>query len=60
MVESAGFDVTERGKPYAEPFGPAHPAPPRGARGRAVSAVRRARLGTDGVPHAALLARVAG
>jgi tRNA (mo5U34)-methyltransferase len=58
MVESAGFDVVRRGKPYAEPFGPAHPAPARGVRGRAASTVKRARLGTDGVPHAALLARV--
>jgi tRNA (mo5U34)-methyltransferase len=59
MVESAGFDVVQRGRPYAEPFGPAHPAPARGLRGTAASAVRRARLGTDGVPHAAVLARVA-
>ncbi|MEY2464551.1 MAG: tRNA (mo5U34)-methyltransferase [Acidimicrobiaceae bacterium] len=60
MLESAGFDVVERGRPYADPFGPGHPTAGRGLRARAVSTVRRARLGNDGVAHAAILARPAG
>lgn len=59
MLESGGFDIVRRGRLYADPFGPGHPAPGRDPRSRVVSAVRRARLGNDGVPHVAVLARPA-
>jgi tRNA (mo5U34)-methyltransferase len=59
MLESAGFDIVRRGEVYADPFGPGHPKPGPGLRSRAVSAVRRARLGNDGVPHVGVLARPA-
>ena len=59
MLQSSGFDILRRGKPYADPFGPGHPAPGRNPRARLVSAVRRSRLGNDGVPHVAVVARPA-
>ena len=59
MVESAGFDVVRVGPLYADPFGPGHPPAGRGPRSRAVSLLRSARLGNDGVPHAGVLARPA-
>jgi tRNA (mo5U34)-methyltransferase len=59
MLESAGFDVVRVGRLYADPFGPAHPAPGRGLRSTATSLLRRARLGNDGVPHVGVLARPA-
>jgi len=59
MLESAGFDVVRVGPLYADPFGRGHPTPDRGLRARAVSLVRRARLGNDGVPHVGVLARAA-
>jgi len=59
MLEAAGFDVVQRGKPYADPFGPGHPVPGRDVRSKLVSAVRRSRLGNDGVPHVAVVARPA-
>jgi tRNA (mo5U34)-methyltransferase len=59
MVESAGFEVVRTVGPYAEPFGVGHSPRGRDLRSRATLAVRRARLGNDGVPHAALLARPA-
>lgn len=59
MVRSAGFDVIRAGKPYADPYGLGHPKPGSGLRSRAATTVRKARLGNDGVPHAALLARPA-
>jgi tRNA (mo5U34)-methyltransferase len=58
MVRSGGFDIVEEGPAYADPYGAAHSAR-TGLRSRAISAVRRARLGHDGVPHAVLLARPA-
>lgn len=59
MLESAGFDVIRRGRPYADPYGEGHPNRGPGLRSRVRSAFRAARLGNDGVPHAALLARPA-
>jgi tRNA (mo5U34)-methyltransferase len=58
MLESAGFDIIQKGKPYADPYGEAHP-PPKGPRAGAISAFRKARLGNDGVPHVAVLAKPA-
>jgi tRNA (mo5U34)-methyltransferase len=56
MVEAAGFRVERQSRPYAVPFGPAHPPP-----GRALSTLRSSiliRLGTGarGVPYTATLA----
>jgi tRNA (mo5U34)-methyltransferase len=59
MLQSAGFDIVRRGRPYADPFGSRHPKPGPGMHNRVVSAVRRNRLGNDGVPHVAVLARPA-
>jgi tRNA (mo5U34)-methyltransferase len=59
MLEAAGFDVIRRGKPYADPYGVGHPPPGSDPRSRAISALRKARLGNDGVPHVAVLARPA-
>jgi tRNA (mo5U34)-methyltransferase len=60
MVEAAGFDVERRTRPYAVPFGPAHPPP-----GRGLSTVRSALLtrlvtGARGVPYTAVLAAPSG
>lgn len=59
MVEAAGFAVERAGAPYCVPLGPAHPRPPRSA--RRLAAELRMRLVTrqTGVPHAAVLAKVA-
>jgi tRNA (mo5U34)-methyltransferase len=59
MLESAGFDIVRTGRPYADPYGPGHPAPGRSARARLSSALRKQRLGHDGVPHVAVVARPA-
>jgi tRNA (mo5U34)-methyltransferase len=59
MLESAGFEVLRVGPLYADPYGPGHPRPGVSPRSRAVSLVRRARLGNDGVPHLGMLARPA-
>jgi len=58
MIESAGFDVVRASRPYAIPYGVAHP-PPRTARDRAQWMFRRAVLRGAGVPHVAVLARPA-
>jgi tRNA (mo5U34)-methyltransferase len=59
LVEAAGFDVERSVKPYAIPYGPAHP-PRTGWTQPARRPLRRALTGNrDGVPHAALLARPA-
>jgi tRNA (mo5U34)-methyltransferase len=59
MVQSAGFDILETVRPYAEAFGPAHPKPRLRPYVQAEALLRRIVLGNDGVPHAALLARPA-
>lgn len=60
MVEAAGFAIERRTRPYAVPFGPRHPARGRSPRDLASRAARRVLAGGQGVPHAAVLARVAG
>jgi hypothetical protein len=59
MVEAAGFDVQRESGAYCVRLGPAHPRPPLTAR-RIVGELRM-RLATQqsGVPHAAVLAKVA-
>lgn len=59
MLESAGFDVVRVGPLYADPFGRSHPKPGRALRSGAVSLLRMARLGNDGVPHVGVLVRPA-
>jgi tRNA (mo5U34)-methyltransferase len=56
MIFAAGFEVLERTRPYAVPFGAAHPRlGPRERLRRQV--LERALAGGPGVPHAAVLAR---
>jgi tRNA (mo5U34)-methyltransferase len=60
LVEAAGFEVVRTVKPFAEPFGPRHPARlhrPRGLGALAGAALNRVLLDGQGVPHGALLAR---
>lgn len=57
MLASAGFTAERSSKPYAIPFGAAHPARGTGVRDRATSQLRIRMCGTDGVPHVAVLAR---
>jgi tRNA (mo5U34)-methyltransferase len=57
MLAAAGFEPERHSRPYAIPFGPAHPAR-GGARARLVAAGRRLLTGGNGVPHHAALARV--
>ena len=57
MVEAAGFEVTERTRPFVEAFGVSHPPRGRNLHGLAVATARRVLAGGEGVPHAALLAR---
>ena len=58
MLAAAGFEVLEATRPYAIPFGPAHP--PRGRSALADPVLRRLVPGWPGVPHTAALARPAG
>jgi tRNA (mo5U34)-methyltransferase len=57
MLEVAGFDVVRTGRPYAIPYGPAHPSPPRSIAGRARDVGRRLTAGGTGVPMSAALSR---
>jgi tRNA (mo5U34)-methyltransferase len=59
MVMSGGFDIVRQGPAYADPYGVAHSPRGNDVRSRLIGAVRRVRLGNDGAPHAALLARPA-
>lgn len=59
MVQSAGFEILETTRPYAEAFGPAHPRRRLRPHEQAGALLRRVTLKGDGVPHAALLARPA-
>jgi tRNA (mo5U34)-methyltransferase len=61
LLEAAGFEVERSVGLFAEPFGPGHPARSQhaGVRRAVARLARRALLGGDGVPHAALLARPA-
>jgi tRNA (mo5U34)-methyltransferase len=54
MLQAAGFDVIRASKPYAIPYGTAHPQP-QNARDRAQWLFRRAVLRRPGVPHVAVL-----
>jgi tRNA (mo5U34)-methyltransferase len=56
MVMAAGFTVERAIRPYCVPFGAGHP-PRRGWRARRSQALRTLVAGSDGVPHAALLAQ---
>ena len=56
MLESAGFEIERRSRPYAIPLGPAHPQ--RGGGGSVTGrALTRLVCGASGVAHAAALAR---
>jgi tRNA (mo5U34)-methyltransferase len=57
MLFAAGFEPVRWTRPYAVAYGPAHPPRGRSAAVLRRSAVRRAVLGADGVPYAAVLAR---
>lgn len=60
LLETAGFRVERSVGPFSEPFGSGHPTRRSGRRSaRAVAAglARRALTGSNGVPHAAVLAR---
>jgi hypothetical protein len=59
MVEAAGFDIERVGAPYCVRLGPAHPRPPLSARRLAGELRMRLVTRQSGVPHAALLAKVA-
>jgi tRNA (mo5U34)-methyltransferase len=56
LVESAGFEVERGVRPYAVPFGAAHPAPGGDLRSRLGRLATRAVCRGSGVPHSALLA----
>lgn len=56
MLEMSGFEVVMAGKPFAEPFGVAHPKPTWGASDR----IRSRWLGGFGVPKVAVLTRPRG
>ena len=60
LLETAGFRVERSVGPFSEPFGSGHPSRLNGRRSaRTVAAglARRALTGSNGVPHAAVLAR---
>jgi tRNA (mo5U34)-methyltransferase len=58
MIEETGFAIERSSRPYAIPFGSAHPPHLRSARDLATAAVRRVLTGGTGVPHRAVLARL--
>jgi tRNA (mo5U34)-methyltransferase len=57
MIEETGFAIERSSRPYAIPFGVAHPPHARGVRALATVAARRVLAGGVGVPHRAVLAR---
>jgi tRNA (mo5U34)-methyltransferase len=57
MVESAGFKIERRPRPYAEPFGAAHPKPYGDLRTLARVFANAVLLRRRGVPYQAILAR---
>ncbi len=59
MVRAAGFVVERDSGVYAIPYGPQHPSPSRRPLPALQSLARRLATGNDGVPHHAVLARVA-
>lgn len=56
MLEAAGFEVAQQVGPLGVPFGVSHPPRARGPRATLTKLGRRLFTGTDGVPHAAVLA----
>lgn len=58
MLESSGFEVLDRSKPYCIPYGSNHPSG-WNLRDRAHQQLQRAMTGNIGVPHCAVLARPA-
>ena len=59
LLEAGGFQILDSRRPFAEPYGVAHPASRarrRGLRDLTFRALCRTTLGQVGVPHAALLA----
>ena len=59
MVRSAGFTIERDSGLYALPFGPAHPRPSRRPRGLRHTVAQLAATRREGVPHVAVLARIA-
>ena len=57
MVFSAGFQIEKATRPYAIPFGPAHPKRQHDPRSEARAALQKVTLRTTGVPAAAVLSR---
>jgi tRNA (mo5U34)-methyltransferase len=58
MIFAAGFKVEKAPRPYAIPFGPAHPPTAEsGPKARAMLRLVEATLGNKGVAHSAVLAR---
>lgn len=57
MIRAAGFAVERAIRPFAIPFGPAHPPPPRNLRRAPARLAARLLLGGDGLAHSAVLAR---
>ncbi len=58
MLEAAGFRVVQTVKPYAIPYGTAHPALSNSIRARAQRFLARRVIGGVGVPHSASLCEV--
>jgi tRNA (mo5U34)-methyltransferase len=59
LVESAGFVVERKVRPYSVPFGAAYPGGMRSLRAGGLALATRALTRGRGVPHAAVLARAA-
>jgi tRNA (mo5U34)-methyltransferase len=57
MVKAGGFETERRVRPYAIPFGPAHPPRGRSLRELRGRVITRLVSGGWGVPHSAVLAR---
>jgi tRNA (mo5U34)-methyltransferase len=58
MLEETGFAIERSSRPYAIPFGRAHPPHLRTPRDLVTAAARRVLTGGTGVPHRAALARL--
>jgi tRNA (mo5U34)-methyltransferase len=59
MLETSGFEVERTSSPYAIPFGRGHSKRPMRPRRVATDVARRVLTGGTGVPHRAVLARLA-
>ncbi len=60
MLLASGFEIARESRLYSIPFGPAHPPLPRTPAWLLRKLTRRLATGSNGVPHHAVLARVAG